>query len=70
MEPESDVFRIVREKLSDEQLAAEDGSGGKAIVIALRTPLGPKNMQEAVRLFSQMLKLDGIRRLSGESMEK
>ena len=70
MEPESDAFRIVHEKLSDDQLVAEDGSGGKAIVIALRTSLGPKNMQEAVKIFLQMLKLDGRRRLQGESMKK
>ena len=70
MEPESDMFRIVREKLSGDQLSAEDGSGGQAIVIALRTSLGPKSMQEAVRLFLHLLKLDVIRRLQGESMKK
>ena len=70
MEPESDIFRIIREKLSDDQLSAEDGSGGKAIVIALRTSLGPKSMQEAVKLFLHLLKLDGLRRLQGESMKK
>ena len=51
MEPESDMFRFIREKLSDDQLSAEGGSGGKAIVIAFRTSLGPKSMQEAVKLF-------------------
>ena len=33
-EPESDAFRIVPEKLTDEQFTAEDGSGGKVIIIA------------------------------------
>ena len=44
MEPESDALRVVRTMLSDDQLAAEEGSGGKAIVIAFRTSLGPKNI--------------------------
>ena len=52
-QPESDAFRIVREQLTDEQLTAEDGSGGKAIVLALRMQLGPKSMQQAVSLFLQ-----------------
>ena len=50
-EPDSDVFRIISEKLSGEQITAEDGSGGQSIVTALRTQLGLKSMQEAVRLF-------------------
>ena len=45
IEPDSDAFRIVREKLSGEQLEAEDGSGGRAIATALRTQLGPKSLQ-------------------------
>ena len=69
-EPDSDALRIVREKLSDEQPTAEDGSGGNAIITALRTQLGPKSMQEVVRLFLQLIKLNDIRRLSGESMKK
>ena len=70
MEPESDMFRLIRGKLTDEQLSAEDGSGAKAIIVALRSSLGPKSMQEAVKLFLHMLKLDGLRRLQGESMKK
>ena len=50
-EPGSDAFLIITEKLSGEQLTAEDGSGGQSIVTALRTHLGPKSMQEAVRVF-------------------
>ena len=69
-QPESDAFRIVREQLTDEQLTAEDGSGGQAIVLALRMQLGPKSMQQAVSLFLQLLKLNDIRRLNGESMKK
>ena len=69
-EPESDSFRIVRESLTDAQLTAEDGSGGTAIVAALRVQLGPKSMQQAVSLFLQLLKLNDIRRLNGESMKK
>jgi hypothetical protein len=69
-QPESDSFRIVRETLTDAQLTAEDGSGGTAIVAALRVQLGPKSMQQAVSLFLQLLKLNDIRRLNGESMKK
>ena len=69
-EPESDSFRIVREALTDAQLTAEDGSGGKAVVAALRVQLGPKSMQQAVSLFLQLMKLNDIRRLNGESMKK
>ena len=69
-QPESDSFRIVRETLTDAQLTAEDGSGGTAIVAALRVQLGPKSMQQTVRLFLQLLKLNDIRRFNGESMKK
>ena len=69
-EPESDSFRIVRESLTDAQLTAEYGSGGKALVASLRVQLGPKSMQQAVSLFLQLLKLNDIRRLNGESMKK
>mgnify|MGYP002807585969 CR=1 FL=1 len=69
-QPESDSFRIVREALTDVQLTAENGSGGLAIVAALRLQLGPKSMQQAVSLFLQLLKLNDIRRLNGESMKK
>ena len=68
--PESDSFRIVRETLTDAQLTAEDGSGGTAIVRALRVQLGPRSMQQAVSLLLQLLKLNDIRRLNGESMKK
>ena len=61
-QPGTDAFRIVGEQLTDEQLTAEDGSGGKAIVSALRIP---KSMQQAVSLFLQLLKLNDIRRLNG-----
>ena len=69
-DPDSHPFRIITEKLSGEKLTAEDGSGGKAIASALRTQLGPTSMQEAARLFLRLLKLNDIRRLSGESMKK
>ena len=69
-DPDSDPFRIITEKLSDEHLTAEDGSGGQSIVIAFRTQLGPKSMQAAVRLFLRLLNLNDIRRLNGESMKK
>ena len=62
MEPESEMFRLIRGKLTDEQQSADDGSGAKAIIIALRSSLGPKSLH--------MLTLDGLRRLQGESMKK
>ena len=68
-DPDSDAFRIITKKLSDEQITAEDGSGGQSIVTAFRTQLGPKNMQETARLVLRLLKLNDIRRLSGESMK-
>ena len=68
--PESDSFRIVREALTDDHLTKDDGSGGRAIVQALRVQLGPKSMQQAVSLLLQLLKLNDIRRLNGESMKK
>ena len=61
--PESDSFRIVREALTDAQLTAEEGSGGPAIVKALRAQLGPKSMQQAVNSLLQLAKLNDIRRL-------
>ena len=67
---DSDVYRIISQKLSEEQLMAEDGAGGKGIITVLRAQLGPKSMQEAVRLFLQLLKLNDLRRVQGESMKK
>ena len=69
-DPESDVYRIISEKPSEGPFMAVDGTGGKAIIAVLRAQLGPKSMQEAVRLFSQLLKLNDLRRVQGESMKK
>ena len=69
-EPDSDPFRIITEKLVDEQLTAEDGSGSQSMGLAFRTQLGSKSMQETVRLFLRLIKLNDVRRLIGESMKK
>ena len=50
------------------QLAAEGGA--TLVIAALRRALGPRPIQEAVRLFRQLMGLRDMRRQPGESMRK
>ena len=52
----------------EQQLAAEGGA--TLVIAALRRALGARPIQEAVRLFRQLMGLRDMRRQPGESMRK
>ena len=68
-DPERLPYKTITKAISDELLEQQDGSGAVAIAPALRQGLGPKTMQEAVKLFRELLSLKRIARGSGESMK-
>ena len=65
-DPEGDTFRYVRDKMTDLQLEAADGSG--ALMITILLSAGPKSTQESVRLLLGFFRLDSLRRHCGETM--
>ena len=65
---EGDTFRYVRDKLTDVQLEAADGSGALMIVKTMRLSGGPKSMQGGVRMLLDFSRLDSLRRNYGETM--
>ena len=68
MDPERQPYKGVKSAVTTTQLAAE---GGATLVIAtLRRALGARPIQEAVRLFRQLMGLRDMRRQPGESMRK
>ena len=66
MDPEQQPYKVVKSAVTTVQLAAE----GEAtlVVAALRRSLGARPIQEAVRLFRQLMGLRDMRRQPGESM--
>ena len=68
MDPERQPNKVVKSAVSTTQLAAE----GEAtlVIAALRRALGARPIQEAVRLFRQLMGLRDMRRQPGESMRK
>ena len=67
-DPEGDTFRYVRDSLTDVQLEAADGSGALMIVKTIRLSVGPKLIQEGVRLLLDFFRLDSLRRNHRETM--
>ena len=67
-DPEADTFRYVRDNLTDVQLEAADGSGALMIVKTIRLSVGPKSIQEGVRLLLDFFRLDSLRQNYGETM--
>ena len=67
-DPEGDTFRYVRDNLTDVELEAADGSGALMIVRTIRLSVGPKSIQEGVRLLLDFFRLDSLRRNYGETM--
>ena len=61
-DPEGDTFRYVRDNLTDVQLEAADGSGALMIVRTIRLSVGPKSIEEGVRLLLDFFRLDSLRR--------
>ena len=68
MDPERQPYKVVKSAVSTTQLAAEGGA--TLVIAALRRALGARPIQEAVRLFRQLMGLRDLRRQSGESMRK
>ena len=68
LDPEGETFRYVRDNLPDVQLEAADGSGALMIVKTIRLSVGPKSIQEGVRLLLDFFRLDSLRRNYGETM--
>ena len=56
------------ENLTDAQLEAADGSGALMIVKTIRLSVGPKSIQEGVRLLLDFFRLDSLRRNHGETL--
>ena len=60
-DPERDTFRNVRDKLTDLQLGAADGSGAQMIVKTIRLPVGPKSTPEGCWISSDSIFFDKIK---------
>ena len=67
MDPERQPYKVVKSAVAT-QLAAEGGA--TLVIAALRRALGARPIQEAVRLFRQLMGLRDMRRQPGESMRK
>ena len=68
MDPNRQPYKVIKSGVTTTQLAAEGGA--KLVVAALRRSLGARPIQEAVRLFRQLMGLRDVRRQPGESMRK
>ena len=68
MDPERQPYKMVKSAVTTTQLAAEGGA--TLVIAALRRALGTRPIQEAVRLFRQLVGLRDMRRQPGESMRK
>ena len=68
MDPERQPYKVVKSAVTTAQLAAEGGA--TLVVTALRRSLGVRPIQEAVRLFRQLMGLRDMRQQPGESMRK
>ena len=68
MDPERQPYKVFKSAVTTAHLAAEGGT--TLVVAALRRFLGARPIQEAVRLFRQLMGLRDMRRQLGESMRK
>ena len=69
MDPERQRYKVVKSAVATTQLVAEGGA--TLVIAALRRALGARPIQEAFRLFRQLMGLrDMRRRQPGESMRK
>ena len=68
MDPERQPHKVVKSAVTTTQLAAEGGA--TLVIAALRRALGARPIQEAVRLFRQLMGLRDMRRQPDESMRK
>ena len=68
MDSERQPYKVVKSAVTTTQLAAEGGA--TLVIAALRRALGARPIQEAVRLFRQLMGLRDMTRQPGESMRK
>ena len=68
MDPEKHPYKVMRSAITNVQLTRDGGA--YPIVSALRAVLGAKPIQEAARLFRQLMGRRGLRPATGESMQK
>ena len=68
MDPERQPYKVVKSAVTTTQLTAEGGA--TLVIAALRRALGARPIQEAVRLFRQLMGLRDMRRQPGEGMRK
>ena len=68
MDRERQPCKVVKSAVTTTQLAAEGGA--TLVIAALRHALGARPIQEAIRLFRQLMGLRDMRRQPGESMRK
>ena len=68
MDPERQPYKVDKSAVTTTQLAAEGGA--TLVIAALRRALGARPIQEAVRLFRQLMGLRDMRRQPGERMRK
>ena len=64
MGPEKQPYKVIRVAITHVQFTCEGGA--YIMVSALRAALETKPIQEAVRLFRQLVELGGLRRETGE----
>ena len=68
LNPDSDEYTNVRKTVDDGKLAANDGSGALAVVDEIKKMLGPRSLQEAVRLTLKFVTQADLKRKNGEGM--
>ena len=68
MDPERQPYKVVKSAVTTTQVAVEGGA--TLVIAALRRALGARPIQEAVRLFRQLMGVRDMRRQPGESMRK
>ena len=68
LNPDSDEYANVRKTVDDGKLTANDGSGALAVVDEIKKMLGPRSLQEAVRLTLKFVTQADLKRKNGEGM--
>ena len=68
LDPESDEYKTICKQITDEQLCEATGKGALLVVDKVRACLGPKSVQEAVKLTKEFISLSHVRRNQSEGM--
>ena len=68
LDPDSNEYKSIRKRVDDGTLSHESGSGALKVVDEIKALLGPRSLQEAVRLTLGFVSLNGVKRKPGEGM--